>query len=128
MILCVCRKDCTVVSFTNIEEWYKNNTYIPYSWDSQTNLILKVKSLIFPWIRLNRIVRDIPGSDYDSSPERIAIQRNGAKAGHSHEYLKHSHYDISMLIDKSPSLPVQMKNKYKAKKKLMEVSNIFEKH
>lgn len=63
---------CTVVPFTKIEEWYKNNTYIPYSWESQTNLILKVKSLIFPWIRLNRIVRDIPStyslnSDYDSS-------------------------------------------------------------
>jgi hypothetical protein len=45
-----------------------------------------------------------------------------------YEYLKHSHDEISRLIDKSPSLPVQVKNKYKAKKKLMEVSNIFEKH
>jgi ELP3 family radical SAM enzyme/protein acetyltransferase len=78
---------CTVVPFTKIEEWYKSNTYVPYSWDSQTNLILKVKSLIFPWIRLNRIVRDIPGtyslnSDYDSSlrsglPE--ILQRDGLR-------------------------------------------------
>lgn len=63
---------CTVVPYTKIAEWYKNNIYIPYNWESMTNLLLKVKSLVFPWIRLNRIVRDIPGtyslnSDYDSN-------------------------------------------------------------
>lgn len=63
---------CTVVPYTKIEEWYKNNTYVPYSWEDLTDMLLKVKSLVFPWIRLNRIVRDIPAtyslnSSYDSN-------------------------------------------------------------
>lgn len=63
---------CTIVPYTKIEGWYRDGSYIPYSRKSLTNLLLKTKSLVFPWIRLNRVVRDIPTSyslnpDYDSN-------------------------------------------------------------
>jgi ELP3 family radical SAM enzyme/protein acetyltransferase len=54
---------CTIVPFTKIKEWYENGTYIPYSNKILFDILIKMKSLIFPWIRLNRLVRDIP-SDY----------------------------------------------------------------
>lgn len=58
---------CTVVPFTKIEKWYKNGTYVPYNWELLTNILLKTKALMLPWIRLNRIVRDIP-NNYSLNP------------------------------------------------------------
>lgn len=54
---------CAVVPWTDIEKWYKEGTYVPYEEGDLVDLLLKTKSLVFPWIRLNRIIRDIP-SDY----------------------------------------------------------------
>ena len=51
---------CTIVPFTDIEKWYKEGHYIRYSQESMTNMLLKMKTLMFPWIRINRIIRDIP--------------------------------------------------------------------
>lgn len=51
---------CTIVPFTEIQKWYLDGSYVPYNLEDLTNLLLKMKSLVFPWIRLNRIVRDIP--------------------------------------------------------------------
>jgi ELP3 family radical SAM enzyme/protein acetyltransferase len=51
---------CEVVPWTVIEKWYKSGKYTPYSEDNLNKVIVDVKSKIHPWIRLNRIVRDIP--------------------------------------------------------------------
>lgn len=53
---------CSTVPFTKIKEWYDNGEYVPYSEDKEKliEVILKVKLNVFPWIRLNRIIRDIP--------------------------------------------------------------------
>ena len=66
---------CTTVPFTKIETWYKEGSYVPYSVRTLTNLLLKTKSLVFPWIRLNRIVRDIPSS-YSINPDYESNLRN----------------------------------------------------
>lgn len=63
---------CTIVPFTEIEKWYKEGSYIPYSQDAMKDMLLQMKALVFPWIRLNRIIRDIPEcyslrSDYNAS-------------------------------------------------------------
>ena len=52
---------CEVVPWTKIEQWYKDGTYTPYAESSLTDVIAYVKGKMHPWIRLNRIVRDIPG-------------------------------------------------------------------
>jgi len=53
----------TITEFTDIKKWYENGDYIPYSNDDLFELLIKVKKLVFPWIRLNRVIRDIP-NDY----------------------------------------------------------------
>ena len=53
---------CSVVDWTKIKELYENGTYKPYSENEETliELIVYIKKNIFPWIRINRIIRDIP--------------------------------------------------------------------
>jgi len=54
---------CEVTPFTKIETWYKEGRYVPYT-DTKpellTDLLAKVKAEVHPWIRLNRVIRDIP--------------------------------------------------------------------
>eukprot|EP00931_Biecheleriopsis_adriatica_P006371 TRINITY_DN107783_c0_g1_i1.p1 TRINITY_DN107783_c0_g1~~TRINITY_DN107783_c0_g1_i1.p1 ORF type:complete len:766 (+),score=162.86 TRINITY_DN107783_c0_g1_i1:94-2391(+) len=54
---------CEVTPFTKIESWYKEGRYVPYTEkDPQLllDLLAKVKADVHPWIRLNRVIRDIP--------------------------------------------------------------------
>ena len=54
---------CEVVPYTEIEKWHKEGTYKPYTEEFMEPILLELKKNMFPWIRLNRIVRDIP-TDY----------------------------------------------------------------
>merc|ERR1719350_2378161 len=54
---------CEVTPFTKIEKWYQEGTYMPYTEvkpELLVNLLAKVKAEVHPWIRLNRVIRDIP--------------------------------------------------------------------
>jgi len=54
---------CEVTPFTKIEQWYREGTFVPYAeHDPQTltMLLARVKAQVHPWIRLNRVIRDIP--------------------------------------------------------------------
>eukprot|EP00913_Durusdinium_trenchii_P012380 g11621.t1 len=54
---------CEVTPFTRIETWYKEGKYIPYTEKDPkllTELLARVKAQVHPWIRLNRVIRDIP--------------------------------------------------------------------
>jgi ELP3 family radical SAM enzyme/protein acetyltransferase len=53
----------TIVPWTKIEEMFREGLYIPYDKDKMKSMLIEMKSNVFPWIRLNRIVRDIP-DDY----------------------------------------------------------------
>ncbi len=48
---------CEVVPWTVISTWFKAGTYVPYPPDVLQELIITVKSMVHPWIRLNRVVR-----------------------------------------------------------------------
>jgi len=54
---------CEVVPYTEIQKWHEDGTYKPYSETELEPILLDVKRNMFPWIRLNRIIRDIP-TDY----------------------------------------------------------------
>jgi ELP3 family radical SAM enzyme/protein acetyltransferase len=63
---------CTIVPFTEIEQWYREGKYVPYDNKKLEDLLIRMKTSVFPFIRLNRIVRDIPNeysflSDYRSN-------------------------------------------------------------
>lgn len=52
-----------VTPYSKINEWYHNGTYKPYANENITeleNVIIYAKKFIKPWIRINRIIRDIP--------------------------------------------------------------------
>ena len=54
---------CEVTPFSAIEDWYAQGAYKPYTDMDPENLVkllVHVKSKVHPWIRLNRVIRDIP--------------------------------------------------------------------
>ncbi len=50
---------CSVVPWTKIEQWYKDGTYVPYEDEKLIDVLIEFKRKVHPWIRLNRVVRDI---------------------------------------------------------------------
>jgi ELP3 family radical SAM enzyme/protein acetyltransferase len=54
---------CSVTPFSIIEQWYEEGKYMPYTDrdpDLLLGLLVRVKACVHPWIRLNRVIRDIP--------------------------------------------------------------------
>jgi len=58
---------CETVPWTEIEKWYADGSYKPYAETTNpdgTNplfeLLIEAKSKVKPWVRLNRVIRDIP--------------------------------------------------------------------
>jgi histone acetyltransferase (RNA polymerase elongator complex component) len=51
-----------VTPWTEIEEWYRDGKYVQYSEDELFRILVDTMGLMFPWIRCNRIIRDIPHS------------------------------------------------------------------
>jgi ELP3 family radical SAM enzyme/protein acetyltransferase len=71
---------CEVVPWTKIKEWYESGIYKPYSEDELREVIINAKVQIHPWIRLNRIIRDIPSEyvlgGFDNPSMRDHIKHN----------------------------------------------------
>jgi len=71
---------CAITPWTEIEEWYNEGSYKPYTEEELRELLLETKALVFPWIRLNRIIRDIPStyiiesSDQTNMRQHLAIE------------------------------------------------------
>jgi len=51
---------CETVPYTDIEQWYREGKYIPYDKDELYSILYDAKRAMYPWIRTNRIIRDIP--------------------------------------------------------------------
>jgi ELP3 family radical SAM enzyme/protein acetyltransferase len=68
---------CSVVDWTKIKEWYDNGTYQPYAEDEDEliKVIVFIKKNIFPWIRLNRIVRDIPNINILGGNDNVNLRQ-----------------------------------------------------
>lgn len=54
---------CVVVKNSLLYRWYKLGKYKPYSDKMLENLIIKIKQKVPPYVRINRLIRDIPGPD-----------------------------------------------------------------
>lgn len=68
---------CSVIDWTKIKEWYENGTYKPYSENEEDliKVIAFIKNNIFPWIRLNRIIRDIPNLNIIGGNENVNLRQ-----------------------------------------------------
>jgi elongator complex protein 3 len=49
-----------VVSGTELEKWYRDGRYQPYPDEVMINLITEIKSLVPKYVRISRVLRDIP--------------------------------------------------------------------
>ena len=61
-----------------IAKWYEKSLYIPYAetnLDSLVNTIIDFKIKVHPWIRIQRIVRDIPSKSIESGYHKMSNLR-----------------------------------------------------
>jgi len=49
-----------VVEGTELERWYQDGRYQPYSDDTMTNLVADIKAIVPKYVRISRVLRDIP--------------------------------------------------------------------
>lgn len=51
---------CVVNEYAELYDWYKKGKYKPFSESELLELLLKIKEITPPYIRINRLIRDIP--------------------------------------------------------------------
>lgn len=49
-----------VVEGTELEKWYQEGRYQPYTIETMTNLLANIKSIVPKYVRISRVLRDIP--------------------------------------------------------------------
>jgi elongator complex protein 3 len=49
-----------VVEGTELEKWYQDGRYQPYADDTMINLVADIKSVVPKYVRISRVLRDIP--------------------------------------------------------------------
>jgi elongator complex protein 3 len=53
---------CLVLKGTKTYEWFVRGEYKPYTTEEAAKLIVEVKKMVPPWVRIMRVQRDIPAS------------------------------------------------------------------
>uniref|UniRef100_A0A0G4F1H4 tRNA carboxymethyluridine synthase n=1 Tax=Chromera velia CCMP2878 TaxID=1169474 RepID=A0A0G4F1H4_9ALVE len=70
---------CEVTPFSQIERWYKNGEYKPYAEIEDgrhlLDLLIEVKLNVLPWIRVNRVIRDIPNQSIIGGNEKTNLRQ-----------------------------------------------------
>jgi elongator complex protein 3 len=51
---------CLVIEGTKAYDWWRKGEYTPYTTEEAAELIVEVKKIIPPWVRIMRVQRDIP--------------------------------------------------------------------
>jgi len=76
---------CEIVPWTKIKQWFEEGKYVPYADDLLKEIIIQTKSRVHPWIRLNRIIRDIPSEyvcgGFDNPSLRDHIKKEMSERG-----------------------------------------------
>ncbi len=74
-----------VVAGTELERWYYDHRYQPYPAEEMIDLMVKIKALVPSYIRISRVMRDIPSkfiiAGLKDSSLRDAIKRRMKKLG-----------------------------------------------
>jgi len=53
---------CLVVNGTKLYDWWRKGRYEPYSTEEVIRLLVEIKRMVPPWVRIMRIQRDIPAA------------------------------------------------------------------
>ena len=71
---------CLVIKGTKAYEWWTKGEYKPYNTEEAAKLILEMKKIVPPWVRIMRVQRDIPAHLIEAGVNRsdlreIVLQR-----------------------------------------------------
>jgi len=66
---------CLVLKGTKAYEWWRKGEYKPYTTEEAANLIVEVKKMIPPWIRIMRVQRDIPAYLIEAGVKRSDLRQ-----------------------------------------------------
>ena len=69
---------CEVTPFSQIEKWHAEGKYVPYTEvnpELLVELLVYVKSQVHPWIRLNRVIRDIPVESIIAGNDNVNLRQ-----------------------------------------------------
>ena len=69
---------CVVVEGTELEKWFKEGKYVPYTDEEVIDLIIKLKQMVPRYVRIPRIMRDLP-AEYIVGGTKYSHFRNAAK-------------------------------------------------
>jgi ELP3 family radical SAM enzyme/protein acetyltransferase len=74
---------CEVVPWTRIEIDYKNGSYKPYGnqdhpsdWTPLSELLVETLGKVKPWVRLNRVIRDIPNMYIIGGNQNVSMRQD----------------------------------------------------
>lgn len=83
---------CVVNEYAELYQWYKNKKYKPYTIKQLSNLLISAKQLVPPYMRINRLIRDIPKESIIAGNKitnlRQYLQKELAKQGKSCQCLR----------------------------------------
>ena len=104
---------CLVLKGTKAYEWQSEGTYNPYTTDEATNLIVQVKKMVPPWIRIMRIQRDIPSplivAGVKKSNLRQLVQQELKEQGLRCRCIRCREVGHRILVDKLKPNPKEVK-------------------
>lgn len=53
---------CVVIETAELFQWWKQGRYVPYDDETLIELLIQIKQLVPPYVRIERIIRDIPST------------------------------------------------------------------
>lgn len=51
---------CVVIETAELHEWWKTGRFHPYDDETLTDVLIRMKTLVPPYVRIERVIRDIP--------------------------------------------------------------------
>ncbi len=66
---------CLVLEGTKVYSWWKNGDYRPYTTEEAAKLIVEVKKIVPPWVRIMRVQRDIPAYLIEAGVKRSNLRQ-----------------------------------------------------
>jgi elongator complex protein 3 len=63
-----------VIAGTELEAWYRDNRYQPYPMDEMADLMINIKTLVPEYVRIPRVMRDIPSKFIVAGCKDLALR------------------------------------------------------
>jgi len=106
-----------VVSGTELEKWFQAGRYQPYDNETMTNLVAEIKSIVPKYVRISRILRDIPpkfivGGLKDSL--RDVVRERMKQAGTECRCIRCREYGHRLLTGREIGEPLLIRMDYEA--------------